>query len=491
MRRRTSVMAVMAVLLTMSIAGTALADPAPPANDARANATTLPSLPATVQGTTVGATVDPTDPYSTCAQEGGSVWYQVTIGAQAPRSLAIQVDAQGDLDASVDVYIKERSQTVPVACQRTDTDGEAVFQFTPQKQTTYLIRVAQLANSVSGTFSLSAFVPPPPASPPGPALAPTGVRGSLARVVDASAAYSARLTAGTSYVVNLVSEIKGCMGLDVYEPGTHSFAGEPVEDYHCQGYRVFTPSATGVYSLLVNADGRAIGQQPYRFQIAPAGAAQTTPGIPLANYARVRAHLAGKRVQVQRLYRFDVTARSNLEVNLRAPGHSEFDLELRRSGGRILDCACGDSGSQALTATTRPGRYYVDVRSRDFSSGSFTLLRRSRAITSTAVRINGSRYFISPPGGSVTVSVGVSADADGPASVLLERFDPIDGWQYYRTVRVPVVDGASSFIFTPPSDGQWSARASFLGSRGFSPSESRVARVLSAGPLSEEWDSAG
>jgi hypothetical protein len=40
--------------------------------------------------------------------------------------------------------------------------------------------------------------------------------------------------------------------------------------------------------------------------------------------------------------------------------------------------------------------------------------------------------------------------------------------------------------FTPPSAGQWLAQASFLGSRGASPSKSGHSRLLSAGPLSDQ-----
>ena len=168
--RRTSIVAAVTAILALATAGSAIADPAPPSNDARDNAVMLGPLPATVSGTTVGATVAPTDPSSSCADEGGSVWYQVAVGAQAPPKLAVQVEANGDLDAAVDVFIKQRSQNIPVTCQRTDKHGEAVFAFTPQKQTTYLIRVAQLANSDSGTFSLHLFQPPPAARPPGAPL---------------------------------------------------------------------------------------------------------------------------------------------------------------------------------------------------------------------------------------------------------------------------------------------------------------------------------
>jgi len=92
---------------------------------------------------------------------------------------------------------------------------------------------------------------------------------------------------------------------------------------------------------------------------------------------------------------------------------------------------------------------------------------------------------VRPPGDPVTVTLAVTADADGPATVEIDRFDPVSGWQYNRTVTVHVSGGQGSFTFTPPSTGQWLMHASFLGSHGFSPSESRGARVLSAGPLSE------
>jgi hypothetical protein len=81
--------------------------------------------------------------------------------------------------------------------------------------------------------------------------------------------------------------------------------------------------------------------------------------------------------------------------------------------------------------------------------------------------------------------VSVSAGADGPATVEIDRFDPVSGYQFNRMVRVRVHDGVGSFTFTPPSVGQWAMHADFLGSHGFSPSESRSSRVLSAGPLSQ------
>ncbi len=484
MKTRTRLASALAAIMLVGLFPSFAAGAAPP-NDSRDSATQLTTLPERIQGTTVGATVDPTDPGSNCATEGGSVWYLLAVGATAPRQVAIQVDAQGELDASVDVFVKDRSQTQPVTCQRTDKHGEAVFAFTPQRHTVYLIRVAQLVNSAGGNFTLNAFVPPPPAAPPGTPVLQGGTSGSLERVVAVSQAYSAPLTAGVSYAVNLVSRIKGCMGLSIFSPGTQSFDATPASPFRCEGYRLFTPRASGRYSFLVQADAGVTGRQPYHLQIARATDAQTTPGVPLPNYAKAAGHLSGNHVGVVRLYRFDVTARSDLELDLHTGANRPFDLQLRSEAGRILDCACGDEGSQTLTAITRPGRYYVAVKARDFSSGGFTLLRRSRAITRTALRIDGRRYTVRPPGDAVTVTLAVSAHADGPATVEIDRFDPVSGWQYNRTVTVHVSGGEGSFTFTPPSTGQWLMHASFLGSHGFSPSESRGARVLSAGPLSE------
>ena len=485
--RRLSIVAVLTAILALVTAAVAVAAPAPPSNDSRDSPVILGPLPASASGTTVGATVAPTDPPSSCATEGGSVWYQLSVGAQAPPSLAVQVEANGELDAAVDVFVKQRSQNIPVTCQRTDKHGEAVFAFTPKRHTTYLIRVAQLSNSDSGTFSLHVFQPPPAATPPGAPLGAQGASGSLARVVDVSSAYSTELTAGVSYQVNLVSRIKGCMRLSIFAPDTKSFqSASPVGGLSCQGYRLFTPRVSGRYSLLVGADGFAPGAQHYHLQLAAATAAQTAPGLPLGNYRRVGGYLNGGHVGVLRLYGFDVTTHSDLQLNLSTGSQRPFNLELLSQGGKQLDCACGDEGDQKLTYTTRPGRYYALVQARDFSSGGFTLIRRSRTITHTTVLFDGERYIQEPPGASASIEVRVAPGVSGPATVEIDRFDPVAGWQFYKDERVNVVNGSGSVSFTPPTTGQWLAQADFLGSRGASPSESGHSRLLSAGPLSDQ-----
>src|SRR5689334_14821140 len=72
---------------------------AAPANDNRADAQSLDPLPTTVQGTTVGATREPTEPGSGCQGGDPSVWYSATA-AQDGR-IGVRASAGGDLDYSV------------------------------------------------------------------------------------------------------------------------------------------------------------------------------------------------------------------------------------------------------------------------------------------------------------------------------------------------------------------------------------------------------
>src|SRR3954469_16219374 len=95
----------------------------PPTNDSLRNAEPLKGLPATVKSTTLGATTDTNDPKD-CALAGGTVWYSVAP-AKAARFL-VRLKAQGDLDATVVIRERVRSQTDDVACAKTDKQGNAV-----------------------------------------------------------------------------------------------------------------------------------------------------------------------------------------------------------------------------------------------------------------------------------------------------------------------------------------------------------------------------
>ncbi len=392
------------------------------------------------------------------------------------------------------MFVRQRSQTTPVTCGQTDAHGEGSVNFRAKKGTSYLIRVAQLDNSVAGTFALDVFAPAPPASYPGRRLGAHGQVGSLDRLGHPDDAWSARLRAGVSYKVNLFAPASNgsgdtrhvaCPTVGIYKPGNTDFGSGADLALDCNTYRLFTPGPGegGLYSFHIQADDQARGRQRYHFEVARAGPGDTTPGIFFANGQHVHGALHGAGIGVVRIYRFDVTSRSSTALHLSAPGGASFSLRLLTDRGREIDCACNGSGDQSITRVLHPGSFYAVVQARDGTSGRFTLARLSRTITRTGISFNGARHAGIAPGGSATVGVGVSPGVSGPATVTLERFDPLFGWQFLRAVHVSVSGGGASFGFAPPTEGHYRASVSFDGTHTAAPSQSRFAFLNVASPL--------
>ncbi len=456
----------LAVLLAV-LALPATAAAAPPPNDARAAAERV-TLPAVVNGTTAESTLEVDEP-AACAPLRGSVFYE--LRAPSDDRVVLRLKAAGDLDAAVDVFRRVRSQLEPVGCDPTDRRGDAGVRFRPVRGGIYLIRVGQLANSVPGRFRLDVFAPVPDPRPPGQRLPRGGASRTLDSLQDTSDAWSTRMQAGTTYRINLAAG--PCMTLRVFAPGTGSFdAASPVANAGCDGYMLFTPGAGegGRYSLVVDARPDRRGSQPYRLQVARAGADDTAPGLRLPNYRRIRAGLSGGTIDAVDLYRFSLSRRSALELELRHSASRTIRLALHNDRGERL--SSGDEIERRLA----PGRYFVAVRTRSGANGRYTLRRVTRTITST--RIAFSRREVRP-GETVGIDVDVMPAAPGPVAVTIERFDPLAGWQFHRRVRTT----ARSIAFRPPSLGRWRARAEFLGTRADAPSASGTARVLVAEPL--------
>jgi hypothetical protein len=445
--------------------------PKPPANDEVANAQAIHALPASIEGTTVGATTVPGEAQSSCGPGTvSSVWYSLHTGAAAQR-VAVELAAGGKLDGTIDVYRAVRSQLQPVACQATEEEGKASLTFKAKKNTEYEIRVAALPTSQLAAFTLNVFQPTPAIAPPGPRLSGAGASGQVDRIQNSNAAYSIVMHAGVSYLVNLVNETKGgCVNGALFGPGTHSFEGASARfRVNCGGYRLFTPGQGkgGIYSYEVTPDTERKGEQRFHLQVSVANGAQTTPGQELVNYGRSSGRLEGGAVQVLRLYRINVTSHSNLTLRLSAPASAEFNLQLRDQNGGILACACNGSGSQKIQQQLRKGHYYAVVSARNHTSGNFTLTRESRTITHTKVAF-GAEHGVA--GRAVEIKVRVGPAAVGPVKVEVQRFDPVFGWQFYRTLEATVSEGTASIPFTPPSSGNWRANATYAGSRVFSPS---------------------
>ena len=215
-----------------------------PANDERASAQPIRSLPASINGTTVGATIEPGESQSACGvQTASSVWY--SLRAQSAERIALDLAAGGELDATIDVYHAVRSQLDSVGCQKTEGHGKASLSFKASKNGLYLIRVAALASSQLASFSLEVFLPTPAIGPPGAPLPAGGVNGRVDRIQNINAAYSFTLHAGVSYLISLANETEhACVSGALFAPGTSSFGGEEEERAPAPGCCRSTAAAT-------------------------------------------------------------------------------------------------------------------------------------------------------------------------------------------------------------------------------------------------------
>jgi hypothetical protein len=473
----------LAIVIFLCMTATALAVGVSPPNDNRAGATVLGPLPQTVRGTTVGATDESTEPDSHCAAIGGSVWYSLSVGSSPPDRIGLKLSANGNLDAVLDVYERHRSQISPVDCAATDTSGRTAVAFTPTANTTYLIRVAQQSDSVSGVFSLNALALPAPPSAPGPYLPGRGAEGVLDGTLATTAAYSMRLTAGITYKVNLFKPNDGCMRLRLFPPGTHSFDASSLAGLSCAGYRLFTPRVSGLWSFLIVAASSNRGRQLYGLHVAPASANEMAPGVRLPNLTPISGHLRGNLLDVVRLFRFDVVQRSDLELDLMAGYDAPFDLKLLDDQGRYLQCNCGSTGQETIRRQISPGRYFVVVQAHSFGSGPFTLTLKLRLITHVNVTFDGNGYEEVAPGRMIEIAAQVTPVVDGPVTIEIDSFDPVERWQFYRVYHVRAVNGLAQISFRPPHIGRWRASVSYDGTSTASPATSGVAQALVAGPL--------
>jgi hypothetical protein len=455
-----------------------------PANDNRANAQRLGQPPESVTGTLVGATRELTDP-SGCAPTTGSVWYRLD-GTRAGR-LIVRFDAGGDLDATVIVLRRVRSEVSFLTCANSDDKGNAQFSFATADEGSYLFMVGQRATSQPGGFRLSLLVPDRPESGPGTKLPRAGATTTVDPLLDQDDAWATSMRPGRTYRINLVTGRDRCIGVALYRPGTRSFDdASPVRSRPCGGYMTFTPGPDGggLYSLRVTAhSGRS--ELQYHLQVAGAGRDDTSPGVALRNLEERAGVLAGRSVDVVDLYRFQVGARSDVVLTLAAGERLETDLALLNDRGQGVRCECGTSGGARMRLQLKRGRYFLVVRSREGSGGRYRLRLLVREITKTGISIDGRRRAFATPGRAVVLAANVSpARAGGRVRFKVDRFDPFEGWVFARFLTAEVGgDGVARATWVPPSVGRWRASANFRGTIARSPSRSGTAFVLVGEPL--------
>ena len=269
----------------------ALASAAPPSNDARTAPQDLGPLPAVVRGTTAEATLEEDEPGSSCGPIKNSVWFSFT--APSSRELLVALDAAGDLDATVEVFSRQRSQLTPLTCQQTDRRGAATIDADAAAGTTYLVRVAPARQL--GRRQLHPPGGAPRRARPAARRSPPGrgdqrARGPLReprrRLVDAACGKAAR-TASTSSPWG-----KGCVQVALYASG--DFGGNAAESLACDDHTVFAAPASGRYTLHVRAPRASRVQLPYRLRVGLAERDDSAPGA-RARRRPARRGRAGRR----------------------------------------------------------------------------------------------------------------------------------------------------------------------------------------------------
>jgi hypothetical protein len=447
------------VVVAAALATAPAAWAAPPSNDNRADAA-LVDPPQSLTGTLVEATLEPSEDTSNCGATDGSVWYHFTMPARG--AVVLQLDAAGEMDATVDLYKQVRSKLTWVDCDASDSQGKATIDRDGlDAGADYAIRVGNETGSVADTFRLRVLVPTAPPHPPGRHLPAQGVRNHVDRVLNPGDTYWTRMQAG--HTMRLSLRTQHCTSLEVFGPGTRDFTEEPAEKrLSCGGYALFTPTTSGRHYLVVQAARDRDGQH-YRVQVAPAGRDDTAPGVVIANHAAVKGHVNGG-LDTRDLYRFDVTHRSALTLSL--SGDPIMTL-VRDDGARLGD-------GNLLTQHVRAGRYFVAVS----GTGRYTLKLALKTITRAALRVNHRHAATIRPKSVARLSLTVRPAEAGPGLITVERFDPIAGWQFLRSYHPRVTaHGSATVRFKPPSVGRYRAYASYLGSRDAAPADTGLVRL--------------
>jgi hypothetical protein len=265
--------------------------------------------------------------------------------------------------------------------------------------------------------------------------------------------------------VNFVTKGDVCATAEVYPPGSGKhFSGSSVRRLTCDEHSVFTPTKSGTYSVLVSAPRASRTALPYRLRVGEAGIDDSAPGLVLAADVDRRGSLHGNELDALDLYRFGVAHRSDMRIKLATT--KDFEIRLMKPGGRVLGV-----GSSRIDARLARGRYYIAVRALDGAKGSYVLRRHARTITTAQMLANGRRRSTTVSSGrAVTLSLTVRPGVSGPATMLVERQDPIDGWLFVTRLHPSLAGGRASVSFAPPRLGRYRVTGSFDGTFTASPS---------------------
>jgi hypothetical protein len=435
----------------------------PPDNDERGEAAPIGRLPATIRGTTLGATADD---YRGCGMSGGGVWYR--LKGPATGRVLIQL-AAGKRNAVVAAFRRLRGEVDEIGCAPTDRRGNVTAGFTTKRGADYLVLVGDRLASGPGEFVLTLRAGEAPERVPGRALARGRAHGSVHGLTDVNDIWSVRLRRGKTYRIAFSSA--PCARVSIRR------SNKTLKHFTCRGYTTFTPGPGGGGRYALEVQATAAQRQSYRLRVVAAEADDLGMGVELAAGSTRRGRLSPGGVDIVDLYHFDVARLSEVRLGLARGAGRSFSLILLTDSGKRLET--GDAGVRRRLAR---GRYVVAVQApAGTSAGRYRLTLRLRDVTSTTVLVSGARSAEVTPGSAVSISCVVSpTTAGGRVELQIDRFDTLTGWQFYRVIRVPVGTPVS---WRPPAAGRWRVRARFLGTRGSSPSRSGYAHLLVAKPI--------
>ena len=271
--------------------------------------------------------------------------------------------------------------------------------------------------------------------------------------------------------MNLVSSGGRCALVEFHRPG----GGDIVRRMRCDAHTVYVPETSGLHTLHVQAPRASRDRIRYRLRAGRAAADDMAPGIRLPDDQLVRGRLRGSELDALDLYRFSIAVRSTLRLTLNSG--ADFDLRLLDEDGDRISSGTG------IERRVAPGRYFVAVRALDGASGRYTLRRLARVITRAEMRVDGGSSATIAPGGSVSLALDVTPAVDGPATMTIERFDPLAGWLFHSTLRPTVRSGRAAFGFGPPAVGRWRVTGAYDGTRHAAPSAGGTVRINVEEPL--------
>ena len=350
----------------------------------------------------------------------------------------------------------------------------------------------------TGSFLLEA-VKVPPIGLAGPMLR-HDARVSLDPLLRPGAAFTLRLKQGEAIKVNAVPSRDSCMKVTILRPGARSETDVLKASEGCEGYVVFAPDVDGwaSYPLVVRFAEASSGKskaiagkrntsagkpkttaddvppttwRPTDLQIhmRRAGSDDLAPGILLRNGKVIRGALDAGMADAVDVYRFRLTQLRDATVWAR--GTSPTDLLLLGPTGATIACACEGRISSTVAKRLGRGTFFVIVRGRPGSTGRYHVSVRLRRPTTVSVRWAGAAA------GHGTAAAMVSPAVGGRVVFELQRFDPLSGWHFSRSMKRSLHSGKAR-TGVAVGQGRWRIRARYTGSIGATPS--RSAWVLTA-----------